>query len=79
MNKSVTATHPSIWKLVNGLKQEDSLASFKVSQFRGGVVPEQRRCYRDLAKGLKKICEEYDSTNKLAYLRNLAHKIKFYR
>ena len=26
-----------------------------------------------------RIHAEYDSTNKLAYLRNLAHKIKFYR
>ena len=36
-------------------------------------------CYRDLAKEIKKICVDYDSTKKLAYLHNLAHKIKLYR
>ena len=34
MNKSVTNTHPSIWKLLDALKNEESLAAFKMAQYR---------------------------------------------
>ena len=79
LNSSVTATHPSVWKLLNAFKKVESLASFKVSQFQVGAKPKQKKVYRYVSKRLKECCMNYDPEHKLKFLRNIAHNLTLHK
>ena len=76
MNKNVTATHPSIWKLISALKKEDNLAFFKLTQHRAGAMEPQKVVYRKLNQRIKNLVTNYSKENRYNYLRSIAHNLK---
>lgn len=71
------ASHPTIYKLINGLQEQQTLTEFKINQFRAGTIPPSKRKYMDAAKRLKVIVEKYgaDDFTQIEYLRRLAYCI----
>lgn len=67
------ADHPTIWKFINGLKHEQSLNDFKIDQYLAGDEPPlQRKKYRDSAKRIMKIVDDYGQRPLLDYLKGIA-------
>ena len=78
LNKSVSNSHPNIWKLINALKSEEGLAVAKrIQQERGDTLP-MRKKYRDLNVRLGNLMSNYDSNNKLLYLKGIAYNIHIF-
>ena len=73
-----TATHPSLWSLINELKNEEALAKMKVQQFiEGRGVKAQRKCYASQNIRLKSLIEKYPTyKDRLKHLRAIGHTIK---
>jgi hypothetical protein len=68
------AHHPTIWKFINGLKQEQSLNDFKINQYLAGEEPPaQRRKYRECAKRITTIVQDYGQRPLLDYLVGIAY------
>ena len=79
MNKSVTNTHPSIWKLLDSLKDEESFAAFKLTQYKAKgkeALIDKRKVYRDVDDRIKNLVANYDNTKKMQFLRQVAYCIK---
>ena len=74
--KSVSHDHPNIWTLIDTLKKEDVLAKTKLQKLRQGDEIITKK-YRDCNKRILHLIENYDSSNKLQFLRAIAHNIKF--
>ena len=70
------ACHPTIWKFIDSLKKEQSLNEMKLEQFVSGQhrAPGRKR-YKDSAKRIQAIAEDYSNRSKLDYLRGIAHNL----
>ena len=74
----LSAHHPTIWKFINAIQQEQSLNELKLNQYSAGVSPpKSRRKYRDSAKNIMKIVEEYDQRDPIEYLSSIANHLNF--
>ncbi|XP_022161694.1 uncharacterized protein LOC111027604 [Myzus persicae] len=72
------ANHPSIWKFIEGLQNQQSLNQFQINQYIAGLPPAQeRRCYRDTAFRIKEIVEDYGNRDTSDYLQGIAHHFQF--
>ena len=75
---SVGADHPSIWKLIDALKKEESLQNFRVLQILVGNNPPKRRRYADTQQRVLKLVRKYPTTtDKIQYVSGLAHNVKY--
>lgn len=73
------ASHPSIWKFIDGLKKEQSLNEFKVEQYISGQQPPAgRQIYKDTAERIKRIVENYRERPLLDYLRGISHNFNLH-
>jgi hypothetical protein len=73
----LSAHHPTIWKFIDGIQQEQSLNELKVNQYLAGVSPPiSRRKYRNAAKKIMKIVEEYGQRDPIEYLSSIASNLK---
>lgn len=72
------ASHPTIYKLIDGLKSQETLASLKINQFHAGKLPPTVKKYADHAKKLKTIVETYGAQDfeHVEYLRKISYCIK---
>lgn len=69
--------HPNLYKLIDKLKEQEALTTFKINQFQAGTVPPKKRKYQELATKLQDIVAEY-GTGKyepLEYVKRLAYTI----
>lgn len=70
------ASHPSIWKLIEGLQKEQSMNEMTIEQYIAGQQPAPgRRIYRDTAARIKAIVADYVNRPLLDYLRGIAHNL----
>jgi len=70
------AHHPTIWKLIDGIKKKQSLTEVKVEQLISGQPPPpSRKVYRDLTERLRNVMMEYGNLSELDYLRGIAFNI----
>jgi hypothetical protein len=70
--------HPTIWKFIDGLKQEQSANELKIEQFLSGhPLPQGRKVYKDVAMRIKTIVSDYGNRPHLDYLRGIAHNLHF--
>ena len=77
-NAIITAKHPTVWSLIDALKQEQGIVEMKVSQVIGGqVLSTQRKKYKDLNERILKIVQGFDGNNVLEYLSGIAQNLKF--
>ena len=73
----LSADHPTIWKFIDGIQQEQSLNELKVNQYLAGVSPPMgRKKYRDAAKRIMKIVEKYSQRDPIEYLSSIASNLK---
>jgi len=71
------ADHPTIWRFINAIKEEQSVTEMKLNQLVAGTpAPLSRRKYRDLDKRLLKVVETYDQVPVSEYLLGIAHNTK---
>lgn len=74
----VGAAHPTIFKFISCLRQEQSLNEMKIEQYIAGQEPPRgRRQYRDCAARIQRIVNDYANRELIDYLRGLAHNYGF--
>ena len=72
------AHHPSIWKFIVGLKNDQSLRQLQVEQYLSEIEPPAgRKKYRQSASHLKKIVAKFGQIPIIDYLRSVAHNLSF--
>lgn len=72
------ASNPTIYKLINGLQDQQSLLELKIQQLLANSLPPQKRQYKESAESLKQIVSSYGDNNfsPMEHLRRLAFQIK---
>lgn len=74
----ISASHPSIWKFLEGIKREHALSELKIEQYSAGAPPSTpRKKYKDSADRIKRIVERFDPTSIVDYVRGIAHNIGY--
>ena len=76
LNESVGASHPTIWKLIDDLKDEMVIAEQKVARFEKTQTPSRRNKNsekRDL--NYQDIIEDYGKIDNFDYLQLIAKNI----
>ena len=75
---TVDACHPTFWKLLDVLKQEEALNRMSILQSRGGHPPPvMRRRYADCNQRILRIVDNFPNLAALQYLRSIAHNLAF--
>jgi hypothetical protein len=70
------ASHPTIWRFIDSLKKEQSMNELKLEQFLSGQHPPRaRKIYREVARRIKTIVEDYGNRTTLDFLRGIGHNI----
>ncbi len=71
------ADHPSIWKFIDNLKNEQSLNELELNQLISGTHPIQRnKTYKDVAKKISNIVGKYQEMPILDYLKGISNNLK---
>lgn len=73
------SSHPTIYKLIDALKEQQVLTELAINQLRAGIPPPPpRKKYKRSSENLKKIVETYGSPGfvPLDYLRQIAYCIR---
>jgi MULE transposase domain len=68
------AAHPTIYKFINGLKEQQTLVDLKINQFLSGVTQQQKKKYKTSAEQLKLVVQQYaaDGYSVVDHVRKLA-------
>ena len=75
----VKTCHPSFWKFIVIMKQEEGLVWAGVLKNQGGHAPlPQRRRYADNHARILRIVDDYANRGKMNYLPSIAHNIDFW-
>lgn len=76
--EQIGAMHPNIWKFIDCVKKEQNLNEVRIEQYVSGVEPQpSKRKYRDCARRIKNIVDQYNPDNILDYIRGIAHNISY--
>lgn len=79
LNTLVGMSHPTIWKLIDKLKAEQSVTEMKINQLIAGTPSQPRRKkYRDLEDRLLSLTQNFNDTSTEDYLLGIAQNIAFY-
>ena len=74
-----TTYHPSFWKSIDIMKQEEGVIRAGVLQNQGGhPPPPQRRRYADNHVRILRIVDDYANRGRINYLRSIANNIDFW-
>ena len=74
----MAACHPTFWKFIGILKNEESLIRTAILQNHGGHQPPlQRRRYIDRNARIMRNLVDYPIKQRMDYLRSIAHNITF--
>ncbi|KAL4090199.1 hypothetical protein QTP88_025098 [Uroleucon formosanum] len=69
----LTSSHPTIWKFINCLKKEESINKITTEQLIAGDVPPKKLKYKDTAKKILHICEDFENRQLNDFLQGIAH------
>ena len=73
----LAASHPSIWRFVEGLKKEENLNKVRLEQFNAGEEHRGgRKVYRDLCARIRSVVSDFGNRPTVDYLRGIAHNIE---
>jgi MULE transposase-like protein/FLYWCH-type zinc finger protein len=77
LSNLIGASHPTIYKLIDGLKSEQALTELKMNQFMAGNIAPSNKKYSQAAQKLKSVVEEYAAANysPMEHLQKLTHCI----
>jgi hypothetical protein len=71
--------HPSVYKLIRGLLEQQALTEAKMEQYiSGSETTERKKKYVELARRLKDCVGTYSSTPRMEYIRKIANIISFH-
>ena len=71
-------THPTLWKLIDGLKRHQKLKDTEIEQLVAGRDPVTRKQkYIQLDERIRNVVEDYDNRDYLNYLRGIAHNLYY--
>ena len=74
----VTTCHPSFWKFIDIMKQEEGVVRAGVLQNQGGhPSPPQRRRYTDNHARILRIVDDYANSGRIDYLRSNGYNTDF--
>ena len=77
-NLLLGAHHPTIWKLIDGIKLEQSNIEFEINQIRAGTPAKKRkRIYNDLNERLVTNITRHGTITSLEYVLGIAQNIHF--
>lgn len=77
-NEMIGSYHPTIWKFVAALKNEQAMNEGKIEQVLSGVeFPPAKKKYRDCAERIRRIVAQYENRDLIEYLRGVAHNFAF--
>ena len=78
LQANLNVYHPTLWKLIEVLKREESLVRTEIAQAVGGhPAPAQRRKYADSAQRILAIVNDYNNRQLLDYLRAIANNLQY--
>ena len=78
LQANLNVYHPTLWKLIEVLKREESLVRTQIAQDVGGhPAPAQRRRYADSAQRILAIVNDYNNRQLLDYLRAIANNLQY--
>ena len=76
LDKHITYSHPSLWKLIDGLKVADQRGRKKLTEYERGDDFTQKPIYQRITKRLKTLVTRYDSSipieEKIKFVKNVA-------
>ena len=75
----MTNSSPSLWKLIDGLKKEESLADLKMVHVKRGDHLPRAKKYKSHSEQIKKLVINYNPNQKVAFLRSIAHNLTLQR
>ena len=79
LSSHITNSHPSIWKLIDGLKVAHHKSRKKITEYDRGDDFDQKAIYQRITKRLKNLVTRYDSSmpisEKIKFVKNVAHLI----
>uniref|UniRef100_A0A915I2P6 Uncharacterized protein n=1 Tax=Romanomermis culicivorax TaxID=13658 RepID=A0A915I2P6_ROMCU len=71
----IGASHPTIWKFISTLKNQQSFNEARIEQYLAGQAPPPgKKKYRDCNARLRAIVNDFDNHNLLDYLRGISQK-----
>jgi hypothetical protein len=72
---AIGGCHPNIWKFLDALKKHQALQQVAMAQIMAGDEIVERRKYRDCARRILHIVENYNNRHVIDYLRGLAYNV----
>ena len=70
------ADHPTIWKFIKGLKEEQSMNEKDFNQYISGMDPSTtRKTYKDIANHINNVVQDYQGRYIMDYLRGIAYNL----
>ena len=76
--KRVSIAHPTITKLADRIRREQSKFEIDVAQIQQGLEPKpKKKKYRLLDERIHRLVEDYSSADILQFLKNLAATVSF--
>jgi len=71
----LTSSRPTIWKFINCLKKEESINKMAIEQLIAGDAPPRKIKYKDTAKKILHICNDFENRPINDYLQGIAHNL----
>ncbi|CAI9730418.1 Hypothetical predicted protein [Octopus vulgaris] len=72
------AHHPNIWKFIDCFKKEQNFNDAQIEEYLSGRDPGTTKiCYRDTAKLIESLVENFSSTDICDYIHEIAHNLPF--
>lgn len=81
MQSSISCSHPTIFKFIQAIKNEQALQEMKLTQICSGQELKEKKKYRDFDNRLRNVVRSYEynnnnnTSNFVEYLGSIAHNI----
>ncbi|RWS21740.1 uncharacterized protein B4U80_09561 [Leptotrombidium deliense] len=73
----IDCSHPTIWKFIDGIKQDQSINELKLEQYLAGEHPSQNFRRQLESVRFQTVVNEYGTRNMLDYFRGIAHNLTY--